>query len=530
MARTPLLSRLQGLSRLAGSTPDTADFHQAMALQRSRREVLKAAGIAGVVLASAGLPKFSEAAPSGGTGSIGVAVIGAGLAGLSCAYELKKNGVSATVFEASTRLGGRCFSNRSTFPGQIAENGGELIDGYHVETLKLAKELGLQVDDLLAYDKAQGGEDIYFFQGQRYSVEEAFADFQTIQAQLASEVKAAPFPTLWNSYTARGLVLDKMSITEWIDRYVPGGITSRLGRLLDVAYEIEYGAACSEQSALNLIYLLGYSSKQKLEMFGESDERYHIRGGNDQLVSGMASRLGDGQIKLGHELTRISLNPDASYSLDFDTSKGPLQVIAQRVVMAIPFSILRSSVDFSAAGFDARKLLAIHSMPMGNSSKFQLQFRQRIWRQQNSNGSSYSDTGYQDTWEVTRGQTGSEGILNNFTGGATAVAMKNASLDIKAAQFLGQLERVLPGITNEWNGRAILNYWPGYRWTKGAYGYYAPGNYTAFVGYEGTRQDNCHFCGEHTSIESQGYLNGAVETGQRCATEILADLKAIQVA
>ncbi|MDH4873516.1 NAD(P)/FAD-dependent oxidoreductase [Pseudomonas sp. BN515] len=530
MARTPLLSRLQALSRLAGSTPETTDFHQALALQRSRRDVLKAAGIAGVVLAGGGLPKFAEAAPSGGSGSIGVAVIGAGLAGLSCAYELKKSGVSATVFEASTRLGGRCFSNRSTFPGQIAENGGELIDGYHVETLRLAKELGLQVDDLLAYDKAQGGEDIYFFAGQRYGVEEAFADFQTIQAQLASEVKAAPFPTLWNSYTARGQVLDKMSITEWINRYVPGGNASRLGRLLDVAYEIEYGAACSEQSALNLIYLLGYSSKQKLEMFGESDERYHIRGGNDQLVSGMASRLSEGQINLGHELTRISLNPDTSYSLDFNTSKGPRQVIAQRVVMAIPFSILRSSVDYSAAGFDARKCLAIGSMPMGNSSKFQLQFRQRIWRQQNSNGSSYSDTGYQDTWEVTRGQAGSEGILNNFTGGATAVAMNNASLDIKAGQFLGQLERVLPGITNEWNGRAILNYWPGYRWTKGAYGYYAPGNYTAFVGYEGTRQGNCHFCGEHTSIESQGYLNGAVETGQRCATEILADLKVVRIA
>ncbi len=84
---------------------------------------------------------------------------------------------------------------------------------------------------------------------------------------------------------------------------------------------------------------------------------------------------------------------------------------------------------------------------------------------------------------------------------------------------------MLPGITNEWNGRVILNYWPGYKWTKGAYGYYAPGNYTRFVGYEGVRQGNCHFCGEHTSIESQGYLNGAVETGQRCAKEIIADLK-----
>lgn len=528
MARTPLLSRLQALSHLAGSTPEhLTDYQQALTLQRSRRDVLKAAGVTGAILAGSSLSPLASAATSSGS-NVEIAIIGAGLAGLACAYELKKNGVSATVFEAATRLGGRCFSNRSTFPGQIAENGGELIDGYHVQTLRLAKELGLQVDDLLAYDKAQGGEDIYFFGGQRYSVEDAFNDFKTIQAQLASDVKAAPFPTLWNRFTARGKELDLMTITQWIERYVPGGTGSRLGRLLDVAYEIEYGAACNQQSALNLIYLLGYSSKQALEMFGESDERFHIRGGNDQLVSGMASRIGEEQIKLSHELTRISLNPDTSYTLDFSTSKGPLRIVARQVVMAIPFSILRSSVDFASAGFDARKLSAIRDMPMGNSCKFQLQFRQRIWRQQNSNGASYSDTGYQDTWEVTRGQVGAEGILNNFTGGATAVAMSGATLDIKAADFLGQLERIIPGIINEWNGRAILNYWPGYRWTKGAYGYYAPGNYTAFVGYEGARQGNCHFCGEHTSIESQGYLNGAVETGQRCATEILADIKAVQ--
>jgi monoamine oxidase len=191
----------------------------------------------------------------------------------------------------------------------------------------------------------------------------------------------------------------------------------------------------------------------------------------------------------------------------------------------MPFNILRGSVDYSGAGFDARKLSAIRDIPMGNNCKFQLQFRNRIWRQQNSNGAVNSDLGFQDTWEVTRAQAGSEGIINNFTGGAIAQAMNNGSLEQKAAQFLGLFEKVIPGITNEWNGKLILNYWPGYKWTKGAYAYFAPGNYTSFVGYEGVRQGNCHFCGEHTSVESQGYLNGAVETGQRCASEILADMK-----
>lgn len=532
MARTSLLRRLQALSHLAGATSEPGiDYAEAISQQRSRRDVLKAAGVLGAVAVSASLPGVAKAVALGsGNGGATVCVIGGGLAGLAAAYELQKVGVTATVFEAATRLGGRCFSNRSTFPGQVAENGGELIDTYQVEILKLAAELGLAVDDLQVYDEAVGGQDIYYFQGQRYSVEQAYTDFKAIQKQLNTEVAKAPFPTQWNNYTERGRELDQMTITQWINLYVPGGITSRLGRLLDVAYEIEYGAACSQQSALNLVYLLGYSKQNSLQMFGESNERFHIRGGNDQLVSGMAAHLSSNQLKLGHELTRISLNSDASYTLDFNTPSGPLRLISQHVVMAIPFNILRSSVDFSAAGFDALKLKAIRDIPMGNSSKFQLQFRNRIWRQQNSNGATYSDTGYQDTWEVTRAQAGTEGILNNFTGGATAVAANNGSLEQKAAQFLGQLERVIPGITNEWNGRVILNYWPGYKWTKGAYAYFAPGNYTSFVGYEGVRQGNCHFCGEHTSVESQGYLNGAVETGQRCASEIVADLKGRSVA
>lgn len=527
MARSPLLRRLQALSRLASSSPDQSlDYQQAIGQLHSRRDVLKAAGVVGAVALGASLPRLSKAVGLGnGNGGTSVCIIGGGLAGLACAYELKKIGVDAVVYEAATRLGGRCHSNRSSFPGQVAENGGELIDSYQVEIQKLAGELGLVLDDLLAYDEAMGGEDIFWFGGQRYPVAEAFEDFKAIQKQLNTDVAKAPFPTQWNNYTARGKELDLMTITQWINLYVPGGMQSRLGRLLDVAYEIEYGAACSQQSALNLVYLLGYTKQNTLQMFGESDERFHIRGGNDQLVTGMAARLGSEQIKLGHELKSLRLNPDGSYSLVFNTAAGSLSLVSGHVVIAIPFNIMRAGVDYSMAGFDALKLKAIGDIPMGNSSKFQLQFRNRIWREQNSNGATYSDTGYQDTWEVTRAQAGTAGILNNFTGGAAAVAMDKGSVEQKAAQFLGQLEQVLPGITNEWTGRALLNYWPGYRWTKGAYAYFAPGNYTSFVGYEGVRQGNCHFCGEHTSVDSQGYLNGAVETGQRCASEILADLK-----
>jgi monoamine oxidase len=84
---------------------------------------------------------------------------------------------------------------------------------------------------------------------------------------------------------------------------------------------------------------------------------------------------------------------------------------------------------------------------------------------------------------------------------------------------------VLPGLGKKWNGKATMDYWPSNPWTHGAYSYWRVGQYTRFAGSEYLRSNNCHFCGEHTSIDSEGYLNGAVETGQRAAADVLADLK-----
>jgi len=86
---------------------------------------------------------------------------------------------------------------------------------------------------------------------------------------------------------------------------------------------------------------------------------------------------------------------------------------------------------------------------------------------------------------------------------------------------------VLPGLSAKWNGLATIDWWPGNPWTKGSYSYWKVGQYTKFAGAEAERSGNRHFAGEHTSIESQGYLNGAVESGERASREILADIKTL---
>jgi monoamine oxidase len=235
------------------------------------------------------------------------------------------------------------------------------------------------------------------------------------------------------------------------------------------------------------------------------------------------------QVTIGSELVALNRNADGAYALTMRQGSATRTVSADHVVLALPFSRLRL-VDYTRAGFgDApngdKKLLAIQQLPMGTNSKLHLQFSDRHWYGLGNNGNTLADTGYQNTWEVTRAQPGTAGILVDYTGGAIGASFGSGTLKSRARQFLDQLDPVLPGITAKWNGKATLDFWAAYPWTLGSYSYWKVGQYTSFSGAEGERSFNCHFAGEHTSTNFQGYLNGAVETGERAAKEILADLK-----
>ncbi|MGH2522766.1 MAG: flavin monoamine oxidase family protein, partial [Anaerolineales bacterium] len=289
------------------------------------------------------------------------------------------------------------------------------------------------------------------------------------------------------------------------------------------AYNVEYGAESSEQSSLNLLYLLGYSGQGKLRIFGPSNEKYHVRGGNDQIPARLADAL-VGQINLNQELRAIKRNSNGSYTLTFKNGQSTHDVIADRVVLALPFSILRRSVDYRRAGFKPLKVTAITEMGMGTNSKLHLQFTDRHWESLDCNGETFADTGYQNTWDVTRAQPGRSGILVDYTGGNIGASFNSGTPASRAGQFLAQIEPVLPGLSAKWNGKATLDYWTGDPWTRGSYSYWKVGQYTQFAGVEREPEGNCFFAGEHTSIDFQGYLNGAVETGQRAADEVLDSL------
>jgi monoamine oxidase len=518
MARTPLAQQLQALYAASARSQAHPPAPKAERTGRrlSRRGFLRTAGALSVAAALPGALRTANAATAPR-----IAIVGAGLAGLTAAYDLKNAGYSAQVYEAAERIGGRCWTLRGAFAdGQIVEHGGELIDQGHSAVRQLAKSLGLKLDNLLQAEK-NGTEPFYYFDGVPYTYAQAAADMNGIYQTLHRDVSEASYPTLYNNYTERGYALDHMSIVDWIQASVPGGITSRLGQLLVVAYTIEYGGEASEQSALNLLYLLGYSGQGNFRIFGPSNEKYHIQGGNDQLPARLAEAL-SGQIRLGSELIAIRRNLGGSYTLTFGSGRRTQDVTADQVVLALPFSILRSSVDYSGAGFSALKQTAITQMGMGTNSKLHVQFRNRHWERLACNGDTFADTGYQNTWDVSRAQAGQAGILVNYTGGNVGASFGGGSADSYAAAFLQQVEPVLPGLSAQWNGQASLDFWPAYPWTKGSYSFWKVGQYTQFAGIEPQAEGNCHFAGEHTSIDFQGYLNGAVESGQRAAAEILA--------
>ncbi|TMD16005.1 MAG: FAD-dependent oxidoreductase [Chloroflexi bacterium] len=393
MSRSPLLRRFQTLfgdfeeAERSGRTV-AAIREERRKARLTRRDFLKVTGATVGAAAFAGpIAALAVGKPAGNQGQI--AIIGGGIAGLNAALTLQDAGIASTVYEASNRVGGRMHSDTTSWlNGQTSEHCGELIDSGHKTILGLASRFKLPTVDLLGAEPIHSTDTDYFF-GHYYTDVQAQADLNPVWNNVKKDVNAASYPTLYNNFTDAGRVLDHMSIYDWIESRVPGGHTSPMGQLLDIAYNIEYGNVTQEQSSLNLIYLLGFSSNPgNFQIFGASDERYHIAGGNERLPQAIAAALAPGTVQLNTALIGITHNSDPNantntYTLSLKTGSTTTTKTVDRVIMAIPFSILRtilsSDLDYQTAGFDSLKQMAITQLGYGKNAKLQLQFNSRYW-------------------------------------------------------------------------------------------------------------------------------------------------------
>ncbi len=498
------------------------------AFERQRRHVLQ--GLAATAALTA-LPAFATGCdadeagpgdPAGGKPAAKVVVIGAGIAGLHCAYRLSKAGVDVTLYEAQERVGGRMWTGRGILPGNLQfEIGGELIDSNHATMLALAEELGITLDDRWAVEPAGMTRETWFVSGARVTNETLLTQTVAISAALTAQVDAA------ETDDAAFERLDATPLSAWLDEHVPRATAAELHEVLRVAFVGEFGLEAEEQSALNLLYLFGYDRADEFLIFGDSDERWHTHDGNDTFPTKLAEALHPGQLQQGTVLRSVAGPAEGPYVLMLESihSGGEsFEVQADHVVFALPFTLLRR-VDLTALALSDEKRTIIAELGYGTNAKVMGHFTSRPWWDLHAeSGLLTTDLGAQQGWDSTIGQTGvTGGVWTNFLGGAQGVASGEGT---PAAWFTGvaaQLETVWPGSRAAFSGQAERMHWPTFAWSQGSYTCYRPGQW-AFWSTEGVREGNVHFCGEHTSIDFQGWMEGAAETGGLVATEVLGDL------
>ncbi len=317
------------------------------------------------------------------------------------------------------------------------------------------------------------------------------------------------------------------------------GHNAPVGHLLDNACTGYFGLDTSEQSSLNLVYMFGSpvpsrGSTTPRPLQGSSK----IVGGNEQLPLAIAHSLPEGCIHLRHQLVALERKSDASLTLTFATAGGISEVQCDCAILTLPFSTLRR-VDYQRAGFDPLKQVAIEQLGYGTISKLFLQFDMPYWYEDGPWPRAHSDfiitdLDIQTLWDASRGQTGSSGLLVDYTSGhrgaafapSTAYSTTDDSPNLQryAQNCLQQLERVFPGISAHYTGKAALSYPTGDPYLLGSYACWRVGQYTHFGGYEGVRQGPISFAGEHCSVEFQGFMEGAAREGARAAREIVQDV------
>ena len=502
----------------------------------SRRQLIGAAGAVAAGAAAAGLAVPTRAAadtppaPSGSGSGPRVVIVGAGLAGLRCAHQLWTQGrpIAATVYEADTgHVGGRCWSLRGFFDnGAVSEHGGSFVSSSDTSVLALARRFGLKREyaDGGALDD---GDYAGWINGARYDGDAQQNDWVAHAYDAFAASYAAMGTPRYNSSTAEARRLDQLSCLDYLAGIgLPAG--SALGQLIR-SIQLQSGGEPAAASSLGMIGFLGGSAT--FDAGGDDfDEKYHLVGGNDQLVSGMVGELPAGTVQQGHELVAVGRAGNGSYTCTFRHGGSTVTVGADHLVLALPFSTLRN-VDLSGAGLSGLKQTAIQQQGMGQNAKLVLQLTRKTWPALGYNGiSNTGPSGYQTAWDgsVNLGAKGGPALLVNFPGGdgartgLTGAAHGPApAADVQS--LLSQIEHVFPGTSAAYNGRAYEDHWSLDPWHLGAYHYYRTGQYTSIAGYEGVQEGRIHFAGEHTDVDNST-LDSALASGERVATEVAAQV------
>jgi monoamine oxidase len=436
----------------------------------------------------------------GGETSRRVVVVGAGLAGLSAAYELGKVGFEVVVLEARDRIGGRAYTVREPFAGgQHAEAGGEFVDVPHRALRAYVRDFGMELEDV----RGGGGAAAAFVRGRRLRWAR-LRDWRALDP-FYSRLNRLSRPIDPDDPGRRGAELDEHSAADLIDR---AGIRGIDRMVLETIIRDDYGAEASELSLLGMAameqYYVGTS--------GSGIEAFRIRGGNLGLAEQLAERSG-ADIRLASPATAIARDADS-----VAVEAGGESFEAAWCVVAAPLPALRG-IEFEPALPEALAG-AIAEMQYARVVKTMTQYGSRFWRRLGLSGDLYTDLPMGSAWEATDRQPGRRGILLAYAAGRTHDRLVDVAAGDEPAAVAADLDRVYPGSADQVVGAAAFD-WAADPWAGGCWMQPAPGQVVPYWRAMREPVGRIVLAGEHASTVP-GYMEGAIRSGIAAATAIEA--------
>jgi monoamine oxidase len=415
-----------------------------------------------------------------------VVVVGAGLAGLTAAYELTLANHDVTVFEARNRAGGRVFTIRDEFAdGLTAEGGAEWVDDVHEYLLKYVDELGLSLEE--------GG----FPEGD--DAASLAPDAAAARRKLDDLVKQIdPFE---HRHPSLGRY-DGVSFYE---------LLRSLGAPADLLAMAEQ--SCSDLMAVDMRSISALHMLNELALPKPKSSR-RIEGGNDQVPKRLAAKLSE-RIHYGRPVVAIAQDANGARVTVLENGLRTT-ADADHVVVAAPFTTVRKIAVRPALAPD--KARAIATLGMGQTLKAPMQFKDRFWLGGARKAFATLKGAIGSVYDASGRQPGPRGLLMGYFPARTGLEIGAMAPDRRLAAVLARVAKTYPEAPRKLEG-AYLKWWKEDPWAGGAYAYFRPGEIMSVRPILARPEGRIHFAGEHTA-GWQGYMNGAVESGHRVAREI----------
>lgn len=483
-----------------------------------RRQFLRQSLMAVATLSVAG-PEFSVSAQEEirrAGAAKKVVVIGAGLAGMSAAWELTKTGHEVTVLEARSRCGGRVYTVRGPFAdGLYAEAGATHVNDVHDWTLKYVKELDVALDPVVP---RPGLGYIYYMRGQRFVVKRGSP--VELPLALSAEEKAVGRARLYEKYVTPAIKeIGDAAAPDWpsdslkrYDQVTYSEFLRRQGASPDAVMYLRLGLADTlgdgpnAVSALNL--LREYASRAGVKQSNT------IRGGSDTLPKAFASRLGE---RILYGLPVVKIEHDAGGVRIICSQAGTHRAFAaDYLICAVPFAVLKH-VEISPALSSAKREAIAQ---LGNTSVVRvfLQTRKRFWLDEGLSGGASTDLPLMSVYDKVYYLPGPRGILEAYVAGPNARHLAAMKENDRLSFTIEQMQKVHPAIREHVEGASSIC-WGEDEWARGAYAWFKPGQMTALLPHIAKPEGRVYFAGDHTS-PWPGWMQGALQSGNRAAREV----------